>query len=227
MVRISEIDRRKDQINEVDPNNPLLLIALDCLKDRADERPSAKLLCERIAAFKGSLEYNESMREQGCNSMELKSLRQQVQDLRQINLSHSTQLEEKDHANAQKDLIIDQNKHAMSAKECEIQKLRQQLQQMIQHMRKDHSQPFETSCGTESFTLHWRKGKRAFCEMYRRSDAVVDGNRVYIRISNSQKICVYYNNTWSELPNCMFCECPITIIAVSYTHLTLPTIYSV
>ena len=38
-VRISEVERRQNHINTVDPNHTLLLIALDCLKDGSVERP--------------------------------------------------------------------------------------------------------------------------------------------------------------------------------------------
>ena len=37
MVCIPEIDRRQNHISQIDPNNTLLPIALDCLKDRDDE----------------------------------------------------------------------------------------------------------------------------------------------------------------------------------------------
>ena len=47
-MRLAEVDRRQNHISQVDPNNPLLPIALDCLKDEDIERPSAQQLCERV-----------------------------------------------------------------------------------------------------------------------------------------------------------------------------------
>ena len=62
MVCVPEVDRRQNHISQVDPNYPLLLISLDCLKDEDVERPSAEQLCERVAALKEQSKYTESAR---------------------------------------------------------------------------------------------------------------------------------------------------------------------
>ena len=59
-VLIPEIERRQNHISKVDRGHPLLPIALDCLKDRDVERPTAHQLCERIGVLKGSPQYRES-----------------------------------------------------------------------------------------------------------------------------------------------------------------------
>ena len=59
---IPEIERRQNCIKKIDPGHALLPIALDCLKDRDVERPSAHQLCERIGALKESPQYTESKR---------------------------------------------------------------------------------------------------------------------------------------------------------------------
>ena len=61
-MSVPEIDRRQNHISQADPSHPLLPIALDCLKDRDVERPSAQQLCERVATLKGGGEYAESMK---------------------------------------------------------------------------------------------------------------------------------------------------------------------
>ena len=58
--RISECERRQNHIGKIDPNHPLLAIALDCLKDKDVERPSAEELCRRIASLKQNDEYRNS-----------------------------------------------------------------------------------------------------------------------------------------------------------------------
>ena len=117
-VRISEVERRQNHIREIDPNHTLLQVALDCLKDRDVERPSAQQLCERVAALKEGPQYSESVRavearsttEQDERDRELRSLRQQhnqqVQGLQQIIQSQLTCLEEKDQALREKDESI-------------------------------------------------------------------------------------------------------------------------
>ena len=61
-MQAPEVNRRQNHINQVPPNNSLLLIALDCLKDKDTERPSAYQLCERVAALKGMPKYIDSAR---------------------------------------------------------------------------------------------------------------------------------------------------------------------
>ena len=51
-MNIPEIERQQNHISGVDPNHPLLPIALNCLKDADGERLSSQQLCERVAALK-------------------------------------------------------------------------------------------------------------------------------------------------------------------------------
>ena len=85
---VSEIERRQNHIGEIDPNHPLKQVALDCLKDRDVECPSAQQLCERVASLKEDPQYSEGVRvvearssaEQGRSDegdRELRSLRRQ------------------------------------------------------------------------------------------------------------------------------------------------------
>ena len=55
IVCIPEVDRRRKHISQINPNNALLLIALDCLKDKDVERPSAQQFCERVAVLKENI----------------------------------------------------------------------------------------------------------------------------------------------------------------------------
>ena len=100
LVQAPEVNRRKNHINQVPPNNSLLLIALNCLKDKDTECPSAYQLCERVAALKGMPKYIDSART--------------VEDDNEMIRSLTIHIEEKD-------LTI-------SSKEEENQQLRQQLQ---------------------------------------------------------------------------------------------------
>ena len=54
-VRCSEIERRQNHINKVDPNNPLFPIILDCLNDEDHKRPSSLQLCERLRILRESV----------------------------------------------------------------------------------------------------------------------------------------------------------------------------
>ena len=61
-VPVSEIERRQNHIDEIDPHHPLLPVALDCLNDADFERPTAHHHCERIAGLKQDPRYSESVR---------------------------------------------------------------------------------------------------------------------------------------------------------------------
>ena len=141
-VPISEIERRQNHIGEIDPNHTLLQVALDCLKDKDDERPSTQQLCETVAALKESPKYSESVQEVEARSTaeqngssdardrELRSLRQQhsqqIQGLQRIIQSQIIRLEEKDQTIVRKDQFITQNEQALREKEEIITELRQQ-----------------------------------------------------------------------------------------------------
>jgi serine/threonine protein kinase len=116
-VPIPETERRQNHIDKIEPNHPLLQVALDCLNDRDIERPSAQQLREQVSALKERPQYNESVTvveikraaEQGRSDdaeRELRSLRQQhkqkikgLQQIMQLQINRSDRvLKEKDEA---------------------------------------------------------------------------------------------------------------------------------
>ena len=62
-VVVPEIERRKDHIELIDPNHPLLTVALTCLKDKEKERPTSQELCRHLSSLKEASQYTESERE--------------------------------------------------------------------------------------------------------------------------------------------------------------------
>ena len=121
---VPEKRRRQNHISQVDPNHPLLPIALDCLNDKDIERPSAQQLCERVAVLKQMLEYKnsrEKMKDGSCMDEEC----EQIESLQQ-------KLEEKNQAIDQKDAIIAEKDQQM--KQCK-EKLNKQIQEQNQQIR--------------------------------------------------------------------------------------------
>jgi serine/threonine protein kinase len=84
LVEIPEVDRRQNHISQVNPNHSLLPIALDCLKDKDSERPSAHQLCERVADLNGKSDYRDSARAIQDKDEVIRQLRQQIQEKIQI-----------------------------------------------------------------------------------------------------------------------------------------------
>ena len=247
-----------------------LPVALDCLKDKDNERPSAYQLCERVAHLKEISKYSDSIRStQHKNEMiqsltssnkekdlTLSSKEEENQLLReqlQPHLSEKDQtleaLEERERQLRRVNQQLETSEQVVAQFERRIAKLEQQLSQ------RDKPNLEASSRGKElaSIKLRWREGKRAPCGMSRWCDAVVDGSTVYVRNRNN-KIYSYdvTSGVWSQLPDCINKKCPIVVIngwlttvggeisdelfsltgagsgrTVSYTHLTLPTIYSV
>ena len=60
-IHYPETERRKKDIDLIDPSHPLRPIALHCLKDRDTERPSADELCGRLASLKREPRYTHSV----------------------------------------------------------------------------------------------------------------------------------------------------------------------
>ena len=80
MACVPEVERRQNHISKIDPKNPLLSIALDCLKDKEDEQSSAHQLCEQVVALKQNNDYTSSMsiqkqgRSSECHTGEIQNL---------------------------------------------------------------------------------------------------------------------------------------------------------
>ena len=107
VVFVPESERRKKDIDLVDPNHPLLPLALHCLKDDDTERPSTDELCGRLATLKGEQMYTRSVEQSRERSVSVQTLQEelararanqrQVQDeLERARVSHQQQIQEKD-----------------------------------------------------------------------------------------------------------------------------------
>ncbi len=57
LVQFPETERRKRDIDLMDPDHPLLPTALQCLMDRDTDRPSADEMCERLVALRKGRAY--------------------------------------------------------------------------------------------------------------------------------------------------------------------------
>ena len=78
VVFVPESERRKKDIDLVDPNHPLLPLALHCLKDDDAERPSADELCGRLATLKGEQMYTRSVEQSREQSVSVQTLQEEL-----------------------------------------------------------------------------------------------------------------------------------------------------
>ena len=113
VVQFPELERRKKDIDLVEPGHPLLLTALHCLQDRATERPSSDKLCETLSSLKTEDAYSKSMESSG-------------------GLSQSSKLEEELEA---KENIIQELQLKLDESEREIEQVKEKVetaQQLVQ-----------------------------------------------------------------------------------------------
>ena len=234
-IRVPEIDRRQDQINKVDPNHPLLAVALNCLKDNHIERPSAQDLCERVAALKESSEYFESetpLQE----TLTLQPVTQQQASVQEGNeltkspephLLADGKLEQLHSLVFQQEEKIQQLNRVIKEKEKQLEHLQQQLQishhvitdyesqicgfkQQLSHLQTIDKQQKSIA---SKLQLQWRaEESRAPCKISRRNDAVVskEGNVYIIHESQIYEYCI--DHCWRELPMCLYNSCSIVIV---------------
>ena len=87
-VLVPETERRQSHTDLIDPNHPLLPSATQCLSYNEKDRPSARQLCDQLAAMKEARQYIQSTKqaketgEQEGNN-DVKELQRQVVDMKQ------------------------------------------------------------------------------------------------------------------------------------------------
>lgn len=157
-VRVSEVERRQNHISIIDQNHQLLHIALDCLKDKESERPSATELCKRLKGLKEEISHTPtciiqtgdqaSQGHVGANDLiekdhQIKSLQEQLQLYAQQN-DHIKETSQREIQYIQQELqqaeelAKEKEEHynqLVSTKDEEIQRLKHQLQQTEEHAR--------------------------------------------------------------------------------------------
>ena len=138
-VSVPEIERRQSHICKIDLNHPLKQVALDCLKDRDVERPSAQQLRERVAALKEDPQYSESVRVvEARNSVDQDRSDERDREPRSLRRQHSQlvqelqlQLERKEQIITQKDeFIAEQRQQAQRLETEKERELRQKMDEI-------------------------------------------------------------------------------------------------
>ena len=136
LVEVPELERRKDHLDLISPTHLLLMVALDCLKDKESPRPTAEQLCSRLIALKQSPAYQDSLQQ---TSEELAVQTAHVRDeeleqqLRETESRVEDLTQEVQQLQLQKD-EIDRNKTR------EIQQKDEHLQRQLQASNRDSEQ---------------------------------------------------------------------------------------
>ena len=138
-VLVPELERRKNHIDLVDPNHPLLAVTLNCLKDKEKERPTTQELCCHLFSLKESSQYIESERESkeltmGSMVKREKQIKEQCdQKLQELQLQQEAQ---KSAAEAE----ILQVQEELQQQNKQVQEQQRQLQQLQGQIREQRDQ---------------------------------------------------------------------------------------
>jgi len=136
---VPEIERRRSHIDLIDPAHSLLPVALNSLKDRDEERPSAQELCHRLAALKEAPQYGKSVQEAQRTTTDGMSI--QIRELQAAEVQRETeQLQQKSTKQIEnlqhvKDCIVETNKRQIQEKDHTIDTMERKLQQLSKQLQ--------------------------------------------------------------------------------------------
>ena len=139
---IPEVERRKNHIDLIGPDHPMLPVIKNCLDDKEKERPSAQQLCHQLVTLKQAPEYAQSVQQPTPQERRIQEQEQLIQEQqKQI----QDQRKEKEQAVQQ-----------VAAMKKEIQELEQQMQTQITKSERA-IQVLNTQLHEKSLELHLKK----------------------------------------------------------------------
>ena len=134
-VLVPELERRQSHIKLIPAAHTLRPIALDCVKDRDAERPTAAQLCETLEQCKSTPLYASSVQQVRDRELQLTTQRQtietneqQLQEQRVIILDKDRQLQDNDRQIQDKDRQIQDKDQLIQDKFRQIQDKDRQIQ---------------------------------------------------------------------------------------------------
>ena len=144
-VPVPERERRRSDIDKVDPAHPLLPCALTCLADRETQRPTAFDLCRQLADLKNIPRYDDSKLESREKQASFGALETTL-DRKDNEIRRYQNLVEQ-HSDAIAELQREKDEN-YSAKDREIEELKRQLDKANQRLLQSSR---ASSC---KFTIH-------------------------------------------------------------------------
>ena len=137
LVQFQEIERRKKDIDLIEPSHPLQPTVLHCLKDRDTERPSADELCGRLASLKREPRYTHSVEQTRGH---IQRLQEEIES-KDGELQRQLQKEQREHK-----IRMEECRNRFQEKEEEIQRLQQELELAHQIPGGEEKSPSKLVC---------------------------------------------------------------------------------
>ena len=159
LVEVPELERRREHLDLVPPTHPLRQLALNCIKDKEEERPTAEQLCSDLVALKESAAYRDSLQqapedmavrappvkdqdvEQQLREREsrVEELTREVQQLhleKEEDTTHKDQLQRQIRTKNEENHQLQQENHQLQQSNNQLQQLNSQLHH--QYKRENH-----------------------------------------------------------------------------------------
>ena len=130
LIQFLETERRKMDIDLIEPSHPLRPIALHCLKDRDTERPSADELCGRLASLKREPRYTHSVEQTRGHIQRLQEEIERKDVRLEENRVHIQRLQEE----IESELERERAEHQRVQEECHIHV--QEYQELVKHSKR-------------------------------------------------------------------------------------------
>ena len=127
LAPIPEIERRKNHIDLIDPEHPMLPVIRSCLKDKERERPSAQQLCQQIVLLKQAPEYSQSKQEPTPQE-------RRIQEQEQLILEQQKQIQDQ---RQEQEQTVQQMQTEIAEMKRETKKLEQQMKTQITKSERD------------------------------------------------------------------------------------------
>ena len=139
VVLVQEVERRKDDINLINPKHPMLPVILGCLSDKRQNRPSARQLCCQLVTLKEAPEYTESL-EQKSPQERVQEQEQQIQEQEQQIQEQEQQIQEQEQQIQEQQQQIQEQEQQIQEQEQQIREQEQQIHEQEQQIREQEQQ---------------------------------------------------------------------------------------
>lgn len=140
-VPIPERERRRDDINSIQEDNPLLGTALDCLADSEANRPSSSDLCHRMVYYKSLEKYSESVEDVARRGEYLNSLEGILtgkdQELGELHAEVNTKVTELSSLEDHYSNTVSKKDYEIRRLKAEVEQLQLELTEQVIHQRRN------------------------------------------------------------------------------------------
>ena len=166
-IVVPDSERRKAHLQLIPEAHSLKPLALQCLKKKENERPSALQLCERLSELKQSSQYRES-REQAEHSSEIQQLQLQLRGNTQEAREHQTRIAELENTVDGNRRQLQENQrhfhHLIASRDQVLERKErelQQTQQLVSEFQESLQQKYKTITELQrTISEHERKAQQ-------------------------------------------------------------------